>query len=39
MINVDLKGTGSRMLDLVHFVQERDGWLTVIDRVVNLRVP
>jgi hypothetical protein len=38
-IRVDLREIGSECLDWIHLAQDRDQWRTLVNMVMNLRVP
>jgi len=38
-IKMDFSGSGMRSIDWIDLAQDRDRWRTVVDVVMNLRVP
>jgi hypothetical protein len=38
-IKMDLRGTGWDVMDWIDLAQDRDQWRTLVNTVINLRVP
>jgi hypothetical protein len=38
-VKMDLRETGFRDVDWIHWAQDRDRWRTLVNTVMNLRVP